>query len=118
MPNLVDPQSIARFPRYQFFNPKGQAVENVAELNRQNFARYYKRTRGMSAYLLEHGVYHKQCRDLRSKRNRLKKNGQRVPPSLDTEIKLVAAQARAERAELRAHYRQLMTKEQTNGKAA
>lgn len=118
MPTLVDPQSIARFPKYQFFNPKRQAVENVAELNRQNFSRYYKRTRGMSAYLLEHGVYHKQCRDLRDRRNYLKRAGKPIPPKLELEIKLTAAKARVERAELRAHYRQLMTKEQANGRSA
>ena len=115
LPTLVDPQSITDYPHYHFFGSHTTISEPTAESARASNARYYKRTRSMAAYILEHGVLHRQHRDLKAHFNYLKRKGNPIPKGMETEIKVLAGKAKLERAELRAHYRQLVNKEQSNG---
>lgn len=111
LPTLVEPHTITDYPHYHFLGPARQAPQS-AESARASNARYYKRTRGMAAYILEHGVLHRKHRDLKAHLNYLKKVKKPIPKGIETEIKVLAGKAKIERAELRAHYRQLVNKEQ------
>ena len=115
LPTLVEPHTIADYPHYHFFTPRLLTTYTTAESARASNARYYTRTRGMAAYILEHGVLHRQHRDLKAHLNYLKRKGSPIPKGMETEIKVLAGKAKIERAELRAHYRQLVNKEQSNG---
>ena len=115
LPTLVEPHTIADYPHYHFFTPRLATTDTTAESARASNARYYKRTRSMAAYILEHGVWHRKHRDLKAQFNYLKRKDKPIPKGMETEIKVLAGKAKIERAELRTHYRQLTNKEQSNG---